>query len=119
VLKNHHDAMNAKAEVVASAGWNVRFTRLPAGLEKYSTLRQQLVVSDSVVSLVLVFRDEVFRCVASGLSQVAAAHNVRRRPFTLNTRLHSELCRCICLLTNRLASLRLEHAPAAQVQTVG
>jgi hypothetical protein len=94
VFKNHYDAMNTKTEVIATLAWNVTFTRLADGLEKYSTLRQQLVASDPVVSLVLVFRDEAFRCMISVTSHLVASHPVCRRPFALKTKLHSELCRC-------------------------
>jgi hypothetical protein len=93
VFKGHHDAMNAKSEAVASAAWDVNFIRLCEGLENFSTLGQQLVSSDSVVSLLLVFRDEAFRFFASTSAYIVAAHLACRRPFVLNAKHHSELCR--------------------------
>jgi len=95
VFRGHLDAMSAKSEAVAKEAWDDNFTRLGEGLENFSTLGQQLVPSDSVVSLLLVFRDEAFRFFASTSAHILAAHLACRRPFVLNAKHHSELCRCL------------------------
>jgi hypothetical protein len=53
--------MRNKRENVDCEAFRNNFTLLAPGLEMYSTLREQLAATDTSVSLILVFRDEVFR----------------------------------------------------------
>jgi hypothetical protein len=86
--------MRTKKENVDGEAFRNNFTLLAPGLEMYSTLRQQLAATDSSVSLILVFRDEAFRCAVLIITLAALGHAVCRRPLSLNAQFHRELCRC-------------------------
>ena len=94
VPRCHNNAMRAKKENVDGEAFRNNFTLLAPGLEMYSTLRQPLAATDSSVSLILVFRDEAFRCTVLMCSLAALGHDLCRRPLSLNAQFHRELCRC-------------------------
>jgi hypothetical protein len=97
--------MRTKKENVDGEAFRNNFTLLAPGLEMYSTLRQQLAATDSSVSLILVFRDEAFRCNVLMRTLAALGHAVCRRPLSLNAQFHRELCRCVFLPV----AFRLDH----------
>ncbi len=89
--------LKRKGDEVDSVTYAAQFMRLGAGAVKYSTLCHALAPSDSFVTLILVFRDEVFRHdMHAPLTCPCLTLCAVRRPFSRAAKFHQELCRYLC-----------------------